>query len=162
MLTICPLTQAHQQQLWNWLHIALWDPPPAPLRPREVLESPAVRIYAENWGRAGDVGVVGLAECDDERRSIGACWMRTLPAGIGLASVDEGTPQLGIAIEPGFQGRGWGAQLMLAALNAAKSEGYSQISLTVHPQNPAVGMYERCGFEKAGMRNGYHLMIARP
>ncbi|MCW8193608.1 GNAT family N-acetyltransferase [Proteobacteria bacterium 005FR1] len=161
MLKIAPLTPAYQQQLWEWLHLALWDPPPAPLRPREVLESPAVRIYAENWGRTGDVGVVGTTELDGGERNIGACWMRTLPAGSGLAWVDDATPQLGIAVEPCYQGRGWGAQLMRAALEAARAEGYSQVSLTVHPQNPAIGMYERCGFQKAGMRSDYHLMIAK-
>jgi hypothetical protein len=52
-----------------------------------------VRIYAEDWGKPGDVGVVG----ELEGRAIGACWMRLPPPGIGLGSVDEHTPQLGIA-----------------------------------------------------------------
>lgn len=160
MLIIAPLSQAYQEQLWDWLHIALWDPPPAPLRPREVLDSPAVRVYAEDWGRSGDVGVVGIIDEDQYEKSIGACWMRTLPTGVGLAWVDDHTPQLGIALESAYQGRGWGPKLMLAALDAAGKAGCSQVSLTVHPQNPAIGMYERCGFEKAGLRRGYHLMIA--
>ena len=147
-----------QHDLWNWLHIALWDPPPAALRPREILDAPPVRIYAEDWGRPGDVGVVG--EIDGQ--AIGACWMRLLPAGVGLASVDAHTPQLGIALIPGFQHRGYGGRLMRAALQAAREHGYAQVSLTVHPQNPAVALYERCGFEKQGLRNTYHLMVARP
>ena len=56
--TLRPLASSDQQALWNWLHLALWDPPPAPLRPREVLDHPAVSIYAREWGREGDVGVV--------------------------------------------------------------------------------------------------------
>lgn len=47
MLSFRPLLPADQAALWNWLHIALWDPPPAPLRPSEVLQNPGVRIYAE-------------------------------------------------------------------------------------------------------------------
>ena len=59
-LRIRPLGGEDQQHLWHWLHIALWDPPPAGLRPREVLEAPQVRIYAEDWLRLLPVGV-GLA-----------------------------------------------------------------------------------------------------
>jgi ribosomal protein S18 acetylase RimI-like enzyme len=97
------------------------------------------RIYAADWGKQGDVGVVG--ELDG--RAIGACWLRLLPPGIGLASVDERTPQLGIAVLPEFQGKGFGRELLTAALRAAKNHGYRQVSLTVHPQNPAVDLYER-------------------
>lgn len=154
-----PLVPADQERLWRWLHVALWDPPPAPLRPLAVLEQPGVRIYAEGWGRPGDIGVVG--ELDGEPQPIGACWMRRLPAGVGLASVDEATPQLGIALEPGFQGCGHGGTLMRAALDAARRHGVAQVSLTVHPRNPAIALYERCGFEPRGLRGTYHLMVAR-
>ena len=144
-----------QEELWNWLHIALWDPPPAGMRPRAVLHDPGVRIYVEDWGRSGDVGVVAVLDGQD----IGACWMRLLPLGVGLASVDEHTPQLGIALLPEYQRQGYGAQMLRAALAAARSAGYRRVSLTVHPDNPAVVLYDRCGFSKRGCRNGYHLMV---
>ena len=86
--------------------------------------------------------------------------MRLVPDGMGLAYVDEHTPQLGIALLPAFQHQGHGRPMMLAALDAARSAGYAQVSLTVHPQNPAIAMYERCGFRKAGLRNSFHLMVA--
>ena len=156
MIAFRPLGSADQERLWHWLHIALWDPPPAPPRPREVLDSPGVRIYAEGWGRAGDVGVVAQVEGLDA----GACWMRLVPDA-GLAYVDGRTPQLGIALEPPYQRRGYGEPLMRAALDAARAHGFPQVSLTVHPQNPAIALYERCGFRKAGLRGTYHLMVAR-
>ena len=37
-----------QASRWDVLHIALWDPPPALLRPKVVLQSPHIRIYAED------------------------------------------------------------------------------------------------------------------
>jgi ribosomal protein S18 acetylase RimI-like enzyme len=50
---------------------------------------------------------------------------------------------------------------MLEALAAARRAGYRQVSLTVHPQNPAQRLYERCGFRKVARRgNDYHLMVA--
>ena len=99
MLRFRPLVAADQDRLWHWLHVALWDPPPAPLRPVEILQSPAVRIYVEGRGRETDCGVVAVVDGVDA----GACWMRALPPGTELASVDAVTPQLGIALEPEFQ-----------------------------------------------------------
>lgn len=158
MMLIRSLAAEDQALLWDLLHIALWDPPPAPLRPREILQDPAVRIYAESWGRPGDVGVIG--ELEGSGVPVGACWMRLLSDGLGLAYVDERTPQLGIAMFPEHQGRGYGGLLMPAALDAARAAGYRQVSLTVHPENPAIALYRRCGFRMAGLRNTYHLMIA--
>jgi ribosomal protein S18 acetylase RimI-like enzyme len=155
-LRLRPLVPADQRQLWRWLHVALWDPPPAGLRPIEVLDHPAVRIYAEGWGKPTDVGVVAVIGGKDA----GACWMRLLPDGVGLAFVDVATPQLGIALEPEFQHQGHGEPLMRAALEAARAAGYAQVSLTVHPENPAIRLYERCGFVRRAVRNGYHLMVA--
>ena len=148
----------HQDALWHFLHVALWDPPPAGLRPLEILQSPHVRIYAEDWGRASDVGVI--ARLESEADPIGACWMRCCPDGQGLAYVDEHTPQLGIALLPPFQRRGYGKPMMMAALQVAREHGYQQVSLTVHPANPAIGLYESCGFRKMEVRNSYHMMLA--
>jgi ribosomal protein S18 acetylase RimI-like enzyme len=80
----------------------------------------------------------------------------------GLAYVDDATPQLGIAVMPGHRGKGYGGQLMRAALAAAKARGIAQVSLTVHVENPAVLLYERCGFRTAGFpAPNYRLMVAR-
>lgn len=156
MLGFRSLEPKDQDKLWHWLHVALWDPPPAALRPMEVLQAPGVRIYAEDWGRPSDIGVVAQVNGVDA----GACWIRLLPVGVGLASVDASTPQLGIALEPHFQRKGYGQPLMLKALAAAREAGFAKVALTVHPANPAQHLYERCGFRKLGLRNGYHLMVA--
>lgn len=148
---------ADQDILWDIFHVALWDPPPAPLRPREILERPDVRIYAEEWcHRDGDVGVGG--EVPGHEGLIGACWMRLLRGGVGLGYIDDETPQLGIALFPAFQHRGYGEPLMRAALRAAREHGYRRVSLTVHPQNPAASLYRRCGFVELAERRTYRLM----
>jgi ribosomal protein S18 acetylase RimI-like enzyme len=157
MFSTRDLTIDDQTLLWEFLHVALWDPPPAPLRPRAVLDDPQVRIYAEDWGRAGDVGVVG--ELAGEPEPVGACWMRLMDGEQGLAYIDEQTPQLGMALFPAFQRRGFGTILMQTALTAARESGYRQVSLTVHPENPAIKLYLRCGFTKRALRRNYHLMV---
>ena len=156
MLEFRPLVPGDQDKLWHWLHVALWDPPPAPLRPIEVLQAEGARIYAEEWGRPTDVGLVARVDGVDA----GACWVRLLPPGVGLGSIDTTTPQLGIALEPQFQHKGYGRPLMLATLAAAREAGYEKVSLTVHPENPAQFMYERCGFRKVELRKTYILMVA--
>jgi len=158
-ISFSPLLPEHQNLLWNFLHIALWDPPPADLRPPETLQLPTVRIYAEDWGRDSDIGVI--ANIEGEQAPVGACWMRLVPDGMGLAYIDERTPQLGIALLPAWQHQGYGKLMMLAALDAARQRGIEQVSLTVHPQNPAAGMYASCGFVQTDIRNSYLLMQAR-
>ena len=153
-LRLRPLLPADQGVLWDLLHVALWDPPPAKLRPREVLDHPAVRIYAEDWGhREGDVGV--MAEVDG--RPAGACWMRLVKGGEGLSWLDDETPQLGIALFPEFQHRGHGEPLMRAALDAARGR-YRRVALSVHPENPAARLYRRCGFVQVDVRRTYRVM----
>ncbi len=158
MFLIRPLLSSGQAFLWDALHVALWDPPPAPLRPREILQEPHVRIYAEDWGRFGDLGVVAVP--DGEERPVGACWMRRLQSGVGFAYVDDETPQLGIAVLPAYQGRGLGRRLMADALSAAWVEGIRQVALTVHPANPARRLYESFGFRTVEFRRTFHLMLA--
>jgi len=155
-LTIRPLLAADQDALWNFLHIALWDPPPATLRPREVIFAPNARIYAEDWGRDSDIGVAG--QLPGVAEAIGACWMRVIRGRQGLGYIDDETPQLGISLLPAYQGKGYGHQLMLAALDAARQAGIKQVSLTVHPENPARLMYARCGFVRLERTMAYHLM----
>jgi len=157
MLELRPLVKSDQERLWRWLHLALWDPPPAPPRPMEVLQAPEVRIFAEDWGRPSDIGIVAVVDGVDA----GACWMRVMRAGLGSAFVDEGIPQLGIALTAPFQRLGYGEIMLRAALALAWGARYEQVSLTVHPQNPAIALYERCGFSKIGLRQTYHLMVAR-
>lgn len=150
-----PLLPSDQEVLWDIFHVALWDPPPAPLRPREVLQHPDVRIYAEDWGaRDGDVGVI--AEVDGV--PAGACWMRLVKGGKGLSYIDDETPQLGIALLPPYQRQGYGEKLMRAALEAARAR-YRKVALSVHPENPAARLYLRCGFVEVDVRRTYRIMV---
>jgi ribosomal protein S18 acetylase RimI-like enzyme len=158
-LRIQPLLPSDQETVWDLLHVALWDPPPAPLRTREVLDNPEVRIYAEDWGRRiGDVGVCG--RLGDNPAIVGACWLRLVQGGAGLSYIDDDTPQLGIAVFPAHQQKGYGRQLMTAALAEAEKH-FRQVTLSVHPENPARELYRNCGFAQVDVRRHYLVMVRK-
>jgi hypothetical protein len=87
---------------------------------------------AENWGRPS-----GRRRCwPSSGADAGACWLRLLPVGVGLASVDEEAPQLGIASEPEFQHKGlWATTHARTCGGSPSSRLPAGSSLTVHRKN---------------------------
>jgi ribosomal protein S18 acetylase RimI-like enzyme len=65
---------------------------------------------------------------------------------------------LGIGVFPAFQRKGFGKPLLEAAL-AAASEIYQQVSLSVHPENPAIKLYQTLGFSQVDVRRTYSVMV---
>jgi GNAT superfamily N-acetyltransferase len=113
--------------------------------------------YVAGWGRPGDSALVAI----DEFQPVGAAWYRLFEEEEpGYGFVDEGTPELTIAIVPSRRGRGLGEELLTALLEQARSEGYGRISLSVEPDNPALHLYEQHGFAKVGERGGALVMQA--
>ena len=99
--------------------------------------------YVDNWGRAGDVAIIA----HETGNRVGAAWMRLFPASEpGYGFVDEGTPELSIAVVPSRRRHGLGQELLEALLEAAREAGYTAVSLSVEAESPAVGFYERQGF----------------
>ena len=112
------------------------------------LSEPAIARYLEGWGRPGDAAVVALDPFDGHR--IGAAWYRLMPLGNpGHGFVDASTPEAAIAIVPDRCGLGVGGALLRRLLDAAKTQGFDSLSLSVRRDNPAaVRLYERNGFVK--------------
>ncbi len=113
-------------------------------------EIPLTR-YVDNWGRAGDVAVIAT----EGGHRIGAAWFRRFRASEpGYGFVDEQTPELTIAIVPSRRRHGVGQELLDGLLEKARAEGHGQVSLSVEADSPAVGFYERNGFERGGETHG--------
>jgi ribosomal protein S18 acetylase RimI-like enzyme len=112
---------------------------------------PPVRRYVERWGRPGDTALIAIQDF----QKVGAAWYRLFTeANAGYGYVDEETPELSIAIVPSRRGSGLGSELLDALLDRARADGYAAISLSVEEGSPAVGLYERHGFERVGDDDG--------
>ena len=67
--------------------------------------------------------------------------------------------ELGIIIRKGYRNIGIGKELILSAIQDAKSKGFNKINLAVfHTNLNAIHLYEKLGFKRVGLRyKQYHL-----
>ena len=142
-ITIRPLTLADEPFLWEMLYQALYVPPGRPPFPRATLDEPDISRYVQGWGRADDAGYAA----QDGEQPIGAAWLRLLIGdNRGYGYVDETTPELSIAVLPGYRDQGIGSALLTHLLDYAASR-YSALCLSVVAQSRAVRLYRSFGFE---------------
>jgi ribosomal protein S18 acetylase RimI-like enzyme len=136
-------------------HAYYWRERSAPQDPTEG----SVQRYVMNWGRPGDAAVIAL---DDVGSAVGAAWYRLFKVSEpGYGFVDEQTPELSIAVVPSRRGKGFGDELLDALLAQALRDGFTQVSLSVEPDNPALRLYERHNFHKVGESGGSSTMVAQ-
>ncbi|MBC8153700.1 MAG: GNAT family N-acetyltransferase [Bacteroidetes bacterium] len=128
--------------LWKMLHQAIYSP--AQILPESIVYEPSLARYAASFGKNGDYGFVLSADS----RLVGAAWTRLLTGSSrGYGFVDESTPELSMAIEPIFRGKGYGQELVSKLIKELQDHGYAQLSLSVHKQNRAINLYQRLGFK---------------
>lgn len=101
--------------------------------------------HVTDWGRDGDVGVIA----EQNGRTVGAAWLRLFVPGVSDFSVyvDDLTPELVIAVDPGLAGRGIGSLLLTALFDRADSLHPATV-LSVRSTNPACRLYERFGYRE--------------
>ena len=126
---------------------AHWRPgEPRPPK-EEALSEPKLARYLQDWGRPGDTAILAV-DLDGGGR-LGAAWYRLMTSEEpGYGYVDSDTPEVALAVVPDHRGRGLGGALLRELRDAARSQGYSALSLSVEKGNPALGLYERNGFVK--------------
>jgi len=62
-----------------------------------------------------------------------------------------------LGVAPSAQGQGLGVRLLQALLDEAERRRHFTVSLEVRADNtPAIGLYERFGFRRVGVRRGYY------
>jgi [ribosomal protein S18]-alanine N-acetyltransferase len=150
-INIRPIKQTDVPFLWEILYLCIYIPegitPPAK---DEILNHPDIAKYVKDWGTQGDQGLIAVDT--QTGLSIGSAWLRLFDShNKGYGYVNDITPELSIAIVPEYRNQGIGTQLLMRLLEAAKISGYSSISLSVDPHNPAVRLYQKLGFKKIGI-----------
>jgi GNAT superfamily N-acetyltransferase len=136
-----------------------WDPNAPRQTLAALLAVPEIRRYFVDWGqRAGDRALLALAE----GRPVAAAWYRFFTASEpGYGFVEEGLPELGIAVAAEWRGRAVGTRLLEELMGAARAAGCSGLSLSVGAANPARRLYERLGFAKVDEAGTSWTMVAR-
>ena len=154
---IRPLTEADEPFLWEMLYQALYVPEGHPPFPREIVQEPEISRYVQGWGKTNDLGFVAL----EGDKPVGAVWVRLLQGDHrGFGYVDETTPELSIAVYPEYRGKGIGSRLIAHLLEKAQAR-YRAICLSVSPDNPAIRLYQRLGFEAAGENRSSLTLLKR-
>ncbi len=76
---------------------------------------------------------------------------------IGLMFVEDEAHVTTVAVAPGYQGRGFGKQILFGAIEVARNEGARCVSLEVAVGNlRAQALYQRFGFAPLALRKGYY------
>ena len=112
--------------------------------------------YTTGWGRDSDEGMIA----EEDGRAVGAAWFRLYTAAQpAYGFVAEGIPEIAIGMPPEERGRGAGTALLKALLDRAKELDYRTLCLSAHRDNPAMGLYEKFGFERLELdEEGYWTM----
>ncbi|MGD0035622.1 GNAT family N-acetyltransferase [Paenibacillus illinoisensis] len=145
--------------LWEMLYASLHTQAgDEPLEPG-IVHSPELSKYVEGWGRAGDFGYIAV---DALGRKLGSITLRLYDEhNAGYGYVNAVTPEMGMAVIEEARGKGLGTLLMQAALDEARQRGTQAVSLSVDPNNAAIRLYRRFGFEEIGMCGTSVTMLCR-
>lgn len=103
--------------------------------------------YVDAWTES-DGGVI----CEASGEVVGGAWLRYFTSQApGWGFVEEKYPEVAIALEPGWTGRGIGGKLMNEVIELAKSQGAPGVSLLVETGNERAGKsYKKVGFTNLG------------
>lgn len=83
---------------------------------------------------------------------VGAAWLRMFShEDPGYGFVEDGIPEVAIALRPGAVGRRLSQPMLAGLIEHARAMGYPGVSLAVHDANPrAAKAYIKAGFELVG------------
>ena len=104
--------------------------------------------YSERWGRMGDFGII--AESDGQ--PVGAAWARLFAwSDLRDPLGSPQFPEVAVAVDSPFRGRGVGTALLRELLVAGGRLGYVALDLLVERSNfAAIAVYNKLGFKRVG------------
>lgn len=144
-INIKPLLSEYEAFMWEMLYDAIFVARENELADKDLDELPFLKKYIENWGeRKDDYGYVAI---DHNNQPLGAVWVRQFKREDGAwGYIDDATPELNIAVIKHARNMGVGTCLLNAILNSLEGK-YNRISLSVHPKNRCINLYQQKGFK---------------
>lgn len=144
--------------LAEMLAVAIDWRPGGTVRPvTDLMEMPDTWPYVDAWPQQSDFGLVMEFE-----QPVGAAWWRYVTAAQpGYGFIDEAVPEISIGVADGCRGEGIGRSLLLGLITEGSSRGITGLGLSVEPENPALRLYERLGFEAVGGTGGSITLLLR-
>ncbi len=110
--------------------------------PREIIDTPELKRYIENFGVNNDFCLVA----EQRDKLIGAIWIRLFNSqNKGYGFIDDETPELSMAVLNEHRGQGVGKELLKALIDNLANK-FKRISLSVDKKNFAYGLYKKFGF----------------
>lgn len=150
------LRASGESELWPFVQQAVnWNPDRAPVSLQAIASDPALSVYGEGFPRGEDVGF----GWEEEGRLVGAAWARFGMEAYGYVAAD--IPELILAVEEDFRGRGLGTTLLTALLARLSEGGVEAVSLSVEDGNTAVGLYDAFGFAAVGRHGDSDVMLLK-
>lgn len=141
-ITIHELTREDEDFMWRALYEAA-HMEDAGETIEDARENPDLARYVRDWGRKGDRGFIAR---DVSGEPVGAAWSRLLTGhNRGFGYYDRHTPELLVAVMPGWRGRGIGTSLMERLIDGVR-DTCPALTLSVRLDNPAMRLYERLRF----------------
>ena len=120
-------------------------------------DDPQISVILEEWGRPGDVVYVGET---NGGRPIGAAWYRFYTREAhSYGFVDDDTPEIAVAVKPGYRGQGVSRAILRKLLDRALTDSIRALSLSVDRNNYAAKIYRKLGFEPVGDPEASHLTM---
>lgn len=157
-VTVRPLTSSDEPFLWDALYYSVYVRPGDEPPERDIVKLPKLACAVEDWmSNPGDVGFGAF----DDGIPVGAAWLRLWnDERHGYGYINDEIPSLGIAMVPGYRGKGIGTRL-LQELMLVASRKFPAVSLSVSIENPARRLYEREGFVETGISEGDSITMLR-
>lgn len=147
--SIRKIQESDQDFLFEMMYQAIYVKPGSNPPDRNIIKSPEIRKYVEDWGKEGDIGFIAVNNVSGLRT--GAIWLRYFDSGNkSYGYISDHIPEMVIAVDYQQRGKGQGS-LLIQKLICETSDFIKSISLSVDPDNPAARLYARFGFTECGV-----------
>jgi ribosomal protein S18 acetylase RimI-like enzyme len=151
-INIRPIKKKEIPFLEDMLYQAIFIPEGENLLDKSIIFTPELYAYIKDFGQKNDIGLV--AEMDG--KLVGAIWTRFFK---GYGFIDDNTPELSMAIDTDFRGKGIGSKLLEAVFLRLQKSNVKQVSLSVDDRNFAYKLYQKVGFKNVEMHGHSVLMV---